>query len=176
MIFGSVKKKFSTIIIIKWNIAHISNKFIAQAISFTIWHRQFNQGNDIIISSNLTFVIGGVKNLIKKTEDGELTFLRTISRIFERFHEISPNVPIIGRWQLLYHITHQYKSLVLRGFGSFNEFFIKMISAHRVGQFTEIHLEQRRHGMNILEHGFVIIQIRHSIFVKGNPVIKNDND
>ena len=63
MIFGSVKKKFSTIIIIKWNIAphHISNKFIAQAISFTIWHRQFNQGNDLIISSNLTFVIGGVK-------------------------------------------------------------------------------------------------------------------
>ena len=63
MIFGSVKKKFSTIIIIKWNIAphHISNKFIAQAISFTIWHRQFNQGNDLIISSNLTFVIEGVK-------------------------------------------------------------------------------------------------------------------
>ena len=30
MIFGSVKKKFSTIIIIKWNIAHISNKFIAR--------------------------------------------------------------------------------------------------------------------------------------------------
>ena len=30
--------------------------------------------------------------------------------------------------------------------------------------------------MNILEHGFVIIQIRHSILVKGNSVIKNDNN
>ena len=70
---------------------------------------------------------------------------------------------------MLNDITHEDKSLVFRGFGGLHEFVIEVIGADGVRQFAEVHLEQGGHRVDVLQHGAVVIQIWHAVFVKRNP-------
>ena len=69
------------------------------------------------------------------------------------------------------YITHEYESLVLGSLGGLHELIVKVVSAHGVRQFAEIHLEQRRHRVDVLKHGPVVVQIWHTVLVEGHPAI-----
>ena len=80
-------------------------------------------------------------------------------------------IPVIRRGQLLNYITHHNQSLVFGRLGSLDKFVVQVVGAHGVGQLAEVHLEQGGHGVDVLQHAAVVVQIWHTILVKGHPAI-----
>ena len=76
--------------------------------------------------------------------------------------------PVVGRWQLLHHVPHEDEPLVLRGLGRLHKLLVEVISADRIGQLPEIHLEQGGHGVDVLQHGPVVVQVGHPVLVEGD--------
>ena len=72
---------------------------------------------------------------------------------------------------MLNYIPHHNQSLVFGCFGGLDKFVVEVVGADGVRQLAEVHLEQGGHRMNVLKHASIIVQIWHTILVKGHPVI-----
>ena len=70
-------------------------------------------------------------------------------------------------------ISHQDESLVLLSLGRLHKLVVEVVRADGVGQLPEVHFEQGGHGVNVLQHAPVVVEVGHAVFVEGNPQLLN---